>query len=63
MKTKEIRIKGMDCAECTSHVQSALYELPQIKDVQVLLGAEKAIIQFEKDPPSDLEIMHAVADA
>jgi P-type Cu+ transporter len=63
MKSKEILIKGMDCAECASHVQSALCELPQIESVQVLLGAEKAIIQFKDDPPMNTEIEEAVAGA
>jgi Cu+-exporting ATPase len=63
MKTIEIKIAGMDCAECASHVQKALSDLPQIESAQVFLGAEKAVIRFENKPPSNLEIIHAVGDA
>jgi P-type Cu+ transporter len=63
MKNKEIQINGMDCAECASHVQKALSNLPQIESALVLLGAEKAIIQFEDEPPTNPEIIHAVAEA
>ena len=63
MKTLEIKIAGMDCAECASHVQKALSRLPQIESAQVFLGAEKAVIRFENEPPTNPEIMRAVADA
>ena len=63
MKNKEIKINGMDCAECTRHVQKALSNLPQIESVHVLLGAEKAIIEYINEPPTNSEIMHAVDDA
>lgn len=59
MKTLEIKIAGMDCAECASHVQKALSDLPQIESAQVFLGAEKAVIRFKNEPPTNPEIIHA----
>ena len=63
MNTLDFKISGMDCAECANNVQSALSDLPQIHNAQVLLGAEKAIISFENDPPSIIEIKRVVSNA
>ena len=52
--TVELRITGMDCAECTRHVRSAIASQPGVKDVEVLLATEKAIVRL--DPArADLE--------
>ncbi|HDD62759.1 MAG: cadmium-translocating P-type ATPase [Chloroflexota bacterium] len=62
-KTIEIPIEGMDCAECALHVQKAITSVPYVLSADVLLGAEKALIQVEA-PPNDLVLIHAaVADA
>jgi P-type Cu+ transporter len=45
-QTVELSIGGMDCAECTQHVQLALASLPGVQEVQVLLSSEKAIVQI-----------------
>jgi len=63
MQTLEFKISGMDCAECATHVQTALSDLPQIHSVQVLLGAEKAIICFKNEPPSKTKIKRVVSSA
>ena len=63
MDTLEIKISGMDCAECTNQVHEALSNLPEVHSAHVLLGAEKAIISFEKEPPSKTEIKRAVSNA
>ena len=47
LKTMDIPVEGMDCTECTLHVQHAIQELPGVKSVNVLLAAEKATIQFD----------------
>jgi P-type Cu+ transporter len=47
LRTMDIPIEGMDCTECTIHVQHAIQELPGVKSVSVLLAAEKATIQFD----------------
>ena len=34
-KTIEVLVKGMDCTECTMHVQHALAQLPGVEKVDV----------------------------
>ncbi len=43
----EVPIRGMDCVECTLHVQHALRALPGVDDVRVLLSSEKAVLQID----------------
>jgi P-type Cu+ transporter len=45
----EIPVRGMDCAECTMHVQHALAALPGVDDVHVLLSSEKAVLQIDPE--------------
>ncbi len=47
LRTLEIPIKGMDCAECTLHVQHAIEKLPGVLSVNVFLGAEKAVVKLD----------------
>jgi len=46
-QTLDIPIQGMDCAECTLHVQRAIAALPGVESVDVLLGSEKAIVRLD----------------
>ncbi len=39
-------VRGMTCASCVSHVESALKEVPGVASVTVSLGTERATIQF-----------------
>lgn len=43
LKTIEVPIQGMDCAECTQHVQRAISKLDGVQSVNVLLATEKAV--------------------
>lgn len=43
----EVPIGGMDCAECTEHVQKAIAGLPGVQAVQVFLASGKAIIHLD----------------
>src|SRR5260370_38007970 len=43
----EVPVRGMDCAECTVHVQHALAALPGVEDVRLLLSSEKAVLQVD----------------
>src|SRR5438552_16507869 len=52
-KTIEVPIGGMDCAECTVHVQQALAALPGVQEVRVLLSSEKAIVEID---PSQVDV-------
>jgi len=46
-RTLELKIAGMDCAECTTHVQRALAELPGVAEARVSLTSEKAIVRYD----------------
>lgn len=52
-QTLEIPISGMDCAECTQHVQHAIEKLPGVQSVNVFLGTEKAIVRLD---PSKVDL-------
>ncbi|MBI5953640.1 MAG: cadmium-translocating P-type ATPase [Chloroflexi bacterium] len=45
--TLEVPISGMDCAECTQHVQHAIEKLPGVQSVNVFLATEKAIVKLD----------------
>ncbi|MFH1908673.1 MAG: cation-translocating P-type ATPase [Chloroflexota bacterium] len=53
IETLEIPVAGMDCAECTQHVQHAIAELPGVESVNVFLSSEKAVIRLD---PSLVEL-------
>jgi Cd2+/Zn2+-exporting ATPase/Cu+-exporting ATPase len=63
LQTLEVPIKGMDCTECTQHVQHAISKLDGVKSVDVLLATEKAIIQLDPDKVAMPAIREAVASA
>lgn len=63
LQSLEVPVKGMDCAECTQHVQHAIAKLPGVKSVKVLLATEKAIIQLDPDQVDLPAIRKAVASA
>lgn len=46
-KVLEVPIRGMDCAECTVHVQKAIAALPGVAGVEVFLASEKAVITLD----------------
>lgn len=46
-KNLEVPIRGMDCAECTMHVQHAISALPGVGKVDVFLASEKAVVQLD----------------
>ena len=46
-QTIEVPILGMDCAECTQHVQHAIAALPGVESVNVFLASEKAAIRLD----------------
>lgn len=63
LQTTEIPIQGMDCAECTRHVQHAIAELPGVESVQVYLASEKAVIQHRSGSADITAIRKAVSSA
>ena len=53
MKTLEVPISGMDCAECTQHVRHAIEKLAGVESVDVFLATEKAIVRMD---PAQVDI-------
>lgn len=62
-QTLEIPIKGMDCAECTQHVQRAISKLDGVNSVDVFLATEKAIVNLDPEKVDLSAIRLAVASA
>lgn len=62
-QTIEIPIAGMDCTECTQHVQRAISGLSGVQKVDVFLSSEKAIIQINPSLVKMADIRSAVKDA
>ena len=56
-------VKGMDCAECVSHVKHAIESVPGVMEAKVFLGAEKAVITLDPGQVALDEIRRAVANA
>ncbi|MEX1020530.1 MAG: cation-translocating P-type ATPase [Litorilinea sp.] len=63
IETREFRIGGMDCAECARHVNRALVDVEGVESVQVLLTAEKAIVQLNPAVTAVDMLRQAVARA
>ncbi len=63
VKTLEVPIGGMDCTECTLHVQHAIAALPGVESVNVFLASEKAAIRLNPAQVDLPTIRKAVEDA
>jgi Cd2+/Zn2+-exporting ATPase/Cu+-exporting ATPase len=63
LHTLELPIAGMDCAECSQHVQRALAALPGVHDVHVLLATEKARLCIDPTQVDLPTLRQAVKDA
>jgi len=62
-ETLEVPIRGMDCAECTLHVQRAIAGLPGVEAVSVFLASEKAVVQLDPARVDLFSIRQAVEGA
>ncbi len=62
-QTVEVPIRGMDCAECTQHVQHALASLKGVEKVDVFLASEKAVLLLDTNTVTMPMIREAVKDA
>ncbi|WP_112310448.1 heavy metal translocating P-type ATPase [Pseudogemmobacter bohemicus] len=47
MTTLELPIGGMDCSACAKKVQRAVSKMPGVSKIEVLLNAEKAVIEID----------------
>ncbi|MDW8351673.1 MAG: cation-translocating P-type ATPase [Anaerolineae bacterium] len=63
LKTLEVPVQGMDCAECALHVRQAIAALPGVESVDVLLATEKAIVRLDPSRVDLPAIREAVARA
>lgn len=63
IQTLEIPIEGMDCAECTLHVQHAIASLPGVEGVDVFLTSSKAIVRLDSAQVDLSAIEQAVENA
>ncbi len=62
-QTLQVPVKGMDCAECTEHVQHAIAALPGVASVDVFLASEKAVVRLDPAQVDLPAIRQAVAGA
>jgi P-type Cu+ transporter len=63
LQNVEVPIQGMDCSECTRHVQKAIAALPGVSQVEVYLAAEKAVVQLDPHQVGVEQIRAAVEHA
>ena len=63
MRTIELPVRGMDCASCASHVRTALEGVDGVGSVEVLLGAEKALVAYDDSLADRARLAAAVASA
>lgn len=63
IETIEVPVKGMDCTECTQHVQKAVQALPGVESANVFLTSEKAVIKLDRKQVNLDDIRRAVAGA
>jgi Cu+-exporting ATPase len=61
--TIEVPIRGMTCSGCAKHVQDAIAGLPGVEHVNVLLSAEKAIVQLDPTRVELPQLHKVVTDA
>ncbi len=62
-QTLQVSVRGMDCAECTEHVQHAIAALPGVASVDVFLASEKAVVRLDPAQVDLPAIRQAVAGA
>lgn len=63
VETIEFPVKGMDCAGCTQTVQRALLTLDGVKNADVLLSSEKAIVRLDPSKVDQASLRRAVENA
>lgn len=63
LTTWEIPVQGMDCADCTRHVQHAIAAVPGVQHVDVFLSTEKAVVQLDPRAVDLAAIRQAVSGA
>jgi len=62
-KVIEVPIQGMDCVECTIHVQKAIVDLQGVQSADVFLVTEKALVSYDPNLVNLSSIRGAVEGA
>lgn len=60
--TKKIFIEGMSCNHCVRHVQEALQEVKDVKEVSVNLTEKHALVHLNSDV-DDATLKNAIEEA
>lgn len=50
LKTIELRVEGMDCPACAGHVADALQRVAGVRDAEVRLASQKAVVTWVGEP-------------
>ncbi len=58
-----VPVGGMDCTDCSKHVQSAIESIPGVRSVTVYLAAEKAVISADPSQVDEDRIRAAIQSA
>src|SRR3972149_11072801 len=48
MKTIELKVKGLCCADCAAKIEKLLRNTTGVKDLKILMASEKAIINYDE---------------
>ncbi|MFQ5569619.1 MAG: heavy metal translocating P-type ATPase [Rhodothermales bacterium] len=59
----ELPVCGMDCAGCARTVRQAVEKLPGVRSAEVLLSAEKAVIELDPAEPATLDAVRQAIEA
>jgi Cu+-exporting ATPase len=58
----KLPVRGMDCTECTHHVQQALSAVTGVESVEVFLSSEKAVLRLDPTQVT-MEVLHQAVEA
>lgn len=58
--TKKLKIKGMHCSSCAFLIEGDLEDLPQIKKALVSYAKEEAIIEYDENKITLVEITQII---
>lgn len=59
----ELNVGGMTCASCVARVERSLKKVQRVKDAQVNLSTERAVVTVEPDGPAEADLIRAVEAA
>jgi copper ion binding protein len=63
MPTAVLRVGGMHCASCVSHVEDALTKLEGVRSASVNLMTGKAVVEYDPERVSTVALSQAIDDA